>query len=100
MPWSTTFEMSWETQLVILRPPEAPIAMTARPPCDTMAGDMLLRPFLNGAIEFGDPGTGLNHIIPSFITTPVPRGTIPEPNPAMMVLVSDTKPPRPSAAHR
>ena len=61
---------------------------------------MLFRGYLPGMIELTRPGTGSNHIIPLFITTPVPFGTNPEPKPAMSVLVSDTALPSASIAQR
>ena len=79
-----TFMMSWVTQLVILRPPEAPTASFVPSESSTSAGVMLLSGYFPGMIELTLPGTGSNHIMPLFITTPVLFGTMPEPNPAMI----------------
>ena len=61
---------------------------------------MLLRGYLPGMMEFTRPGTGSNHIMPLFMTTPVPFGTMPEPKPAIRVLVMDTALPSASMAQR
>ena len=92
--------MSCETQFVIRRPPDAPTASSGRPSRMTMAGVMLLRPNARGRKEFGCPGRGSNHHMPSFQQMPVPPGTISDPQAPPSVLVSDTNVPSPSAVHR
>ena len=50
--------------------------------------------------EFGPPGRGSNHIMPLFISTPVPGSMIRDPKPDMMVCVKDTTLPSASATQR
>ena len=78
------------TQFVILLPPDAPRAISTPSVPNTKAGVILFRGYLPGAIEFTLPGIGSYHIIPLFITTPVPLGIIPDPKPDMMVFVIET----------
>ena len=88
------------TQLVILLPPEAPTAISTPSEPKTSAGVMLFKGYLPGATELTRPGTGSYHIIPLFITMPVPFGTIPDPKPDMIVFVIETAFPCPSITHR
>ena len=100
IPKSTVLTMSCVTQLVIRRPPDAPTDILTPSPSSTRAGLMLLRGSLPGMIELMRPGMGSHQSMPLFITTPVPLGTIPDPNPPPTVLVRETALPSESMAHR
>src|SRR4051812_6634077 len=52
------------------RPPDPPAATYGLPFSVSMIGSMLHRGRLPGAIEFGVPGRGSNHIMPLFSSTP------------------------------
>src|SRR5271170_1558991 len=52
------------------RPPDAPAAIHGRPPSIRITGSILVSGRLPGAIEFGWPGRGSNHITPLFSSTP------------------------------
>ena len=62
--------MSWNTAAMMRRPPDAPAARNGFPPSVSMIGSMLHSGRLPGAIEFGVPGRGSNHIMPLFSSTP------------------------------
>ena len=61
MPKSSILTMSWVTQLVMRRPPEAPTAALTPLPSNTSAGVMLLRANLPGMMELMRPGDILTH---------------------------------------
>ena len=84
------------TQLVIRLPPDAPTAISTPSLPSTIQGVMLFKGYFPGATELTLPGTGSYHIMPLFMTTPVPLGMIPEPNPDIIVFVIDTALPSPS----
>ncbi len=53
------------------RPPEAPAPNRGRPSRVAITGHILVKARLPGAIEFGRPGRGSNHMTPLFISIPV-----------------------------
>ena len=57
------------------RPPEAPTPNHGRPSRIATTGHILVKARLLGAIEFGRPGRGSNHMIPLFIRIPLPGST-------------------------
>ena len=63
--------ISWNTEAMMRRPPEAPAARNGRPASVSITGSMLHSGRLPGAMEFGEPGRGSNHIMPLFSSTPV-----------------------------
>src|SRR5689334_24448237 len=82
--------MSWKTDARIRRPPEAPPATYGRPFSARMIGNMLHSARLPGAIEFGTPGRGSNHIMPLFSTTPDCGSSTRLPNDDISVVVIAT----------
>ena len=64
-------EVSWTSAGTIWRPPAAPIANAGTPSRVATTGHMLASGRLPGAIAFGRPGRGSNHIMPLFIRMPV-----------------------------
>ena len=55
--------------------PTSPAPAPAHSPSRTITGHMLVNGRLPGAIAFGVPGAGSNHITPLFISTPVSGST-------------------------
>ena len=97
---STIFTINDVTQFVILLPPEAPTATSTPSFPNTKAGVILFNGYFPGEIELTRFGVGSYHIIPLFITIPVPLGIIPDPNPDIIVLVIETALPSPSITAR
>ena len=72
------------------RPPEAPSPNLAPSERATIVGHMLLKGRLPGAIEFGRPGRGSNHMMPLFHRMPVEGSMTLEPKIESNVCVSAT----------
>ena len=100
IPKSTILTIRDVTQFVIRLPPDAPTAISTPSFPRTRAGVMLFNGYLPGAIELTRFGVGSYHIIPLFMTIPVPLGMIPDPNPDIIVLVIETALPSPSITAR
>ena len=72
MPKSLKKDITWKTEAMMRRPPEAPTARIGPLSSFMMIGHMLHSGRLPGATALGVPGRGSNHIMPLFITMPVP----------------------------
>ena len=70
-PWD---EVAQDKEFGFL-PPDAPSPNHGRWSRATTTGHILVSARLPGAIEFGRPGRGSNHITPLFIRIPVPGST-------------------------